>query len=48
MIRDGETFYELGADYYKKRNSNRIINNSVKKIESFGYKVILEESEKTA
>ena len=47
MIKDGTHFQDLGADYFLKMNSTKILKSSVKRIESLGYKVTVEE-QKTA
>jgi transposase len=44
MIRDGTPFRDLGADYFLKQNKSRILKSSIKRIESLGFKVIIEES----
>jgi transposase len=43
MIRDRSHYRELGADYFNNLNKQDIIKRTVKRIESLGYKVILEE-----
>jgi transposase len=43
MIKNNTTFKELGADYFVKRNKEAIIKRSIKRIESFGYTVQVEE-----
>ena len=44
MIRDGTQFRDLGADYFLVLNKNRILKSSIKRIESLGYKVTIEET----
>jgi hypothetical protein len=47
MIRDGEHFHDIGADYFLKMNAKRILNSSIKRIESLGFDVKV-EARKTA
>ena len=48
MIRDGTTFNDLGANYFTKRNTDRILNSSIKRIESLGFKVQIEPCDNAA
>jgi transposase len=48
MIKDGARFHDLGADYFLKRNTERILNSSIRRIESLGYKVSLNKEEGAA
>jgi hypothetical protein len=43
MIRDGTRFRDLGADFFLRLNTKKILNRSVKQIESLGFKVTVEE-----
>ena len=43
MIRDRSHYRDLGADYFNKINKQEIVRRTVKRIESLGFKVILEE-----
>jgi transposase len=43
MIRDRSHYSDLGADYFNKLNKQDIIKRNVKRIESLGFKVTLEE-----
>jgi hypothetical protein len=43
MIKDGTTYNELGSDYFGKLNEKDILRRTVKRIESLGYRVTLEE-----
>jgi hypothetical protein len=43
MIRDRSHYRYLGADYFNKLNKQEIIRRTVKRIESLGFKVTLEE-----
>lgn len=43
MIKDGTVYGELGPDYFNKLNEKDILRRTVKRIESLGYRVILEE-----
>jgi transposase len=45
MIRDKTSFRELGADYFAERNRNEIMKRSLKRIESLGFKVTVEDIE---
>jgi hypothetical protein len=44
MIRDKTSYRDLGADYFLKRNREEIMLRSKKRIESLGFKVIIEEA----
>jgi transposase len=44
MIRDRSHYRDLGADYFNKLNKQDIVKRTVKRIESLGFKVTLEES----
>jgi len=44
IIRDEAKFHDLGADYFLKLNKSRILKSSIKRIESLGYKVQIEET----
>ena len=43
MIKDGTCYNELGADYFSKLRKHDILRSTVKRIESLGYRVTLEE-----
>jgi transposase len=43
MIRDRSHYRDLGADYFNKLNKQDIVMRTVKRIESLGFKVTLEE-----
>jgi hypothetical protein len=43
MIRDRSHYRDLGAEYFNKLNKQDIVRRTVKRIESLGYKVTLEE-----
>jgi transposase len=43
MIRDRSHYRDLGADYFDKLNKQDIVKRTVKRIESLGFKVTLEE-----
>jgi transposase len=43
MIKDGTLYGELGADYFTGLNKKDILRRTVKRIESLGYRVTLEE-----
>jgi transposase len=45
MVRDGTTYEELGADYFLRQNRQDIMKRSKKKIESLGFKVMVEDVE---
>src|SRR4030095_15742375 len=42
MIRRGTTCQELGADYFDRRNPERVKDRLVQRLEKLGYKVTLE------
>ena len=42
MIKDGTSFNDLGGDYFLKLNTKRILNSSIKRIESLGFTVQIE------
>jgi hypothetical protein len=43
MIRDRSHYSDLGADYFNNLNKQDIVRRTVKRIESLGFKVTLEE-----
>ena len=43
MIKNGECFHELGADYFIEKNKDDIIKRSIKRIEALGFSVSVEE-----
>ena len=43
IIRDRSHYRDLGADYFNKLNKQEIVRRTVKRIESLGFKVTLEE-----
>jgi transposase len=43
MLRDRLHYRDLGADYFNNRNKQEIVRRTVKRIESLGFKVTLEE-----
>jgi transposase len=43
MIKDRSHYLDLGADYFNKLNKQDIIRRTVKRLESLGFKVTLEE-----
>jgi hypothetical protein len=45
MIRDRTSFRELGADYFVEKNRIEIMKRSLKRIESLGFKVTVEDIE---
>jgi transposase len=45
MARDGVVYSDLGVDYFTNKNREEIVRRSVKRIESLGYKVIVNEDE---
>jgi transposase len=42
MLTRGTVYYELGGDYFDKRNTGRTTRRLVKRLEALGHKVILE------
>ncbi len=45
MLKKGTTYYELGPDYFEKRNTNATIRRAVQRIENLGFKVTLENAQ---
>jgi transposase len=43
MLRDRSHYRDLGGDYFNKLNKQEIVRRTVKRIESLGFKVTLEE-----
>jgi transposase len=43
MIKDGAYYEDLGADFFQNRNKESLIRQSVRRLESLGYTVILKE-----
>ena len=43
MIKNRTSYNDLGADYFQKRNRDNLVRYNVKKLESMGFKVILED-----
>ena len=48
MMDRGTRFKELGADYFDRRDPQRVRDRLVRRLESLGYKVNLEKVEPTA
>jgi hypothetical protein len=46
MIRDNTPYEDLGADYFTERNRCDIMKRSVKRIESLGFTVTVEDATK--
>ena len=42
MLKRNEAYVDPGADYFNERKRDYIVNSTVKKLESLGYKVTLE------
>ena len=43
MLTTGELYSDLGSDYFRKRDPERITKRLIAQLESLGHKVILEE-----
>ena len=43
MFTNGETYNDLGGDYFRKRDPERITKRLIAQLESLGHKVVLEE-----
>jgi len=43
MIKNRTQYNDLGADFFQNRNNESIVKQNVKRLQSLGYKVILEE-----
>jgi len=39
LIRDGSTYEDLGTNYFEERARDRVLHQSVKRIERLGYQV---------
>lgn len=44
VMRDGVTYHELGADYFDRRNRERVTRRHVKQLEALGYRVTIENA----
>ena len=44
MLKEGKEFVDLGSDYYNQFNTEKKANSYVKKLESLGYKVVVEKA----
>jgi len=42
MIRNRSRYNDLGSDYFRKRNKDALVRQSVKRLEALGYNVSLE------
>ena len=43
ILKDHQPYKELGANYFDERKSQAVLKNAIKRIESLGYSVIVEE-----
>lgn len=43
MIKEKKDFYDLGADHFDKQKKQPILKRTVKRLESLGYKVTIQE-----
>ena len=43
VMRDGVTYQELGADYFDRRHTDRMLQRNVRQLETLGYRVTLEK-----
>ena len=43
ILKKHQPYYDLGANYFDERKSQSVLKNAVKRIESLGYSVIVEE-----
>lgn len=41
MLRNGEAYEELGADYYTRRDPQRTRNRAIRDLEALGYQVLI-------
>jgi transposase len=48
LIKNQETYHELGGDYFDKRNPQRVAKRLVRRLENLGYSVTLEQPLPTA
>lgn len=44
IIKDKVPYHELGADYFDRRKQTNVVRTAVKRLETLGYKVTLEET----
>ena len=45
MLQTGELYHDLGADYYTRRNPDRLTKRLVRQLEALGHRVTLEARE---
>jgi transposase len=48
VLRRGTTYQELGADYFERRDEDRLVRHLVKRLESLGHKVTLQKPDEAA
>ena len=48
MFTNGETYQELGGDYYQRRNPERLTRRLVARLESLGHTVTLQPQPQAA
>jgi hypothetical protein len=44
ILKNNSPYYELGADFFEQQRKNQIVQKSVKRLESLGYSVTVEET----
>jgi len=44
ILKDGTVYNDLGIDHFDRTNSQRLKNRLIKRLESLGYKVTVEEN----
>lgn len=48
ILKKKQTYRELGPHYYEERKRTQVTKQAIKKLESLGYTVILQEHPETA
>ena len=43
MLKDGTMHHDLGADYFEKRDRERLMRRAISRLQHLGYRVSLEE-----
>jgi transposase len=44
VMRDGRSYYELGADYFDKRHAERAVRRHVRQLQALGFHVTIEKA----
>ena len=43
LLKENKEYKDIGADFFEKNKKEAIVKHSIKKLESLGYKVTIEE-----